>query len=113
MVDAEHVLTCAHVVNAALGHDLLRQDKPEPDEIVTLRLPMRGDAIREARVDRWLPPPRSGIAGGDIAGLVIREESEPLPPDLQPARLSQETPPGGEVRLFGYPVEVPRPAGAG
>ncbi|MGH4019986.1 MAG: AAA family ATPase [Pseudonocardiaceae bacterium] len=111
VVDAEHVLTCAHVVNAALGHDLLRQDKPEPDEIVTLRLPMRGDAIREARVDRWLPPPRSGIAGGDIAGLVIREESEPLPPDLQPARLSQETPPGGEVRLFGYPVEVPRPAG--
>ncbi|MGH3811266.1 MAG: hypothetical protein ACRDUV_02265, partial [Pseudonocardiaceae bacterium] len=57
VVGAEHVLTCAHVVNAALGHDLLRQDKPGSDEIVTLRLPMSGDAIREARVDVWLPPP--------------------------------------------------------
>lgn len=53
-VGAEYVLTCAHVVNAALGHDPRRQDKPEPDEIVTLRLPMSGDAIREARVEAWL-----------------------------------------------------------
>ncbi|MGQ0777871.1 MAG: hypothetical protein ACT4NY_26255 [Pseudonocardiales bacterium] len=49
VVGAEHVLTCAHVINAALGRDLLQQDKAEHDEIVTLRLPMSSDAIREAR----------------------------------------------------------------
>ncbi|MGH3988852.1 MAG: AAA family ATPase, partial [Pseudonocardiaceae bacterium] len=109
VVGAEHVLTCAHVVNAALGHDPLRQDKPGPAEIVTLRLPMSGDAIREARVDLWLPPPPSGIAGGDIAGLVI--VGERLPAGLQPARLSVAARSDGEVSLFGYPSEVHRPAG--
>ncbi|MGH3624462.1 MAG: trypsin-like peptidase domain-containing protein [Sciscionella sp.] len=111
VVGAEHVLTCAHVVNAALGHDQRRQDRPGPDERVTLRLPMSGDAIREARVEAWSPPPRSGTAGGDIAGLVIMGEG--LPAGLRPARLSQEPPHGGEVEVFGYPTEVDRPAGAG
>lgn len=60
VVGVEHVLTCAHVVNAALGRDLLRQDKPEPDEIVMLRLPMSGDAIREASAIR---PRCAGLRG--------------------------------------------------
>ncbi|MBV9140600.1 MAG: EAL domain-containing protein [Pseudonocardiales bacterium] len=109
VVSDRHVLTCAHVVNAALGRDQRAREQPSADAVLLLRFPLRGDAIRQAQVIEWLPPPSRGIAGGDIAGLEII--GEPLPVDLMAARLVDWTSPGGAVDVFGYPVEKDRPAG--
>jgi diguanylate cyclase (GGDEF)-like protein/PAS domain S-box-containing protein len=109
VVSDHHVLTCAHVVNAALGRGQLDQERPSADDVLLLRLPLRGDAIRQARVVEWLPPPSRGIAGGDIAGLEII--GEPLPANLMAARLADWTSLGDKADVFGYPVEKNRPAG--
>jgi hypothetical protein len=55
----------------------------------------------------WVPPPVSGTAGGDVAGLVLVGEG--LPVGAGPARLAEV----GDVReaevaVFGYPGEPPR-----
>src|SRR5918997_3418916 len=109
VVDSQRVLTCAHVVNAALGRDHLSQHQPGERDVVTLRLPIREDGLRGVRVGRWLPPPTHGVAGGDIAGLVVIREG--LPEDLAAARLTDEPPPDRRVQLFGYPSDVHRPLG--
>ena len=109
VVDSQRVLTCAHVVNAALGRCHLSQEQPGEQDIVTLRLPIRDDGLREARVQRWLPPPTHGVVGGDIAGLVVVGEG--LPEDLVAARLAEDPPADRSVELFGYPSEVDRPLG--
>jgi len=109
VVDSQRVLTCAHVVNAALGREPLSQEQPGERDIVTLRLPIREDGLREARVERWLPPPTHGVAGGDIAGLVVVREG--LPDDLVAARLTEDPPVDRTVELFGYPGDVHRPLG--
>ena len=109
VVSEHHVLTCAHVVNAALGRGQLDQEQPSADDVLLLRLTLRRDEIRQARVVAWLPPPSRGIAGGDIAGLEII--GEPLPTDMKAAHLVDWTSFGGEADVFGYPVEKNRPAG--
>ncbi len=111
LVGPREIVTCAHVVNAALGLDPRNQRKP--GDPVTLDFPLAAGpgAIRgRAQVVRWLPPPRDGAAGDDVAGLVL---DEPPPDGTQPARLVVNPPPvGQEVRVFGYPGTPPRPDGA-
>src|SRR5689334_11130151 len=104
LVTERHVVTCAHVVNVALGMDPRQQR--QPDGTVTLDFPLAGAApTLTATVERWLPPPREGAAGDDIAGLVL---SEALPPRTATARLSVDMPrPGRAVRVFGYPSGRP------
>ena len=52
----------------------------------------------------WVPPPVSGIAGGDVAGLVLVGEG--LPAGAAPALLAEaEDVRGTAVAVFGYPRE--------
>jgi hypothetical protein len=68
LVTESHILTCAHVVNAALGLPPNAQDRPK--DPVTVDFPLLPGAPRvRARVTIWVPPPREGVAGADIAGL--------------------------------------------
>ncbi|MGH3976562.1 MAG: hypothetical protein ACRDS9_25075, partial [Pseudonocardiaceae bacterium] len=71
LVAERRVLTCAHVVNLALGRHRHTQDRPTEQDLVYLEFPLADGVICRARVERWVPPPASGIRGGDIAGLVI------------------------------------------
>jgi hypothetical protein len=99
LVGDRHVLTCAHVVNAALG--LNANEQPKPDGIVTLDFPLLPTTPRAmARIDLWLPPPRPGAAGDDVAGLVLTQAlaaAKPVRLAVDPAR------PGTRVRVFGCP----------
>ncbi|MDB1088316.1 trypsin-like peptidase domain-containing protein [Streptomyces sp. ACA25] len=115
LVPGGRLLTCAHVVEAALRTP---RTPVAPDGTVLVDFPAapEGDAPLRARVaeDGWL---RSGPAG-DLAVLRLLE---PLPPGPEPA------PTGGcglragfEVAAFGHPPAVPtgvwsraRVAGAG
>ena len=114
LVGPREIVTCAHVVNAALGLDLRAQ--AQPPGVVTVEFPLvddRAGALPRlaARVERWLPPPRDGAAGDDVAGLVLTGGR--APDGAAPARLIVNPPPlGRAVRVFGYPGIPPRPDGA-
>jgi hypothetical protein len=115
VVGERHVLTCAHVVNTALGWAQRDQEAPGAEVRVQVDFPLLGDPegapLRSCRVAVWVPPPVSGVAGGDVAGLVLVGEG--LPVGAGPARLAEVMDVReAEVDLFGYPGESPRRDGA-
>ncbi len=115
VVGDRHVLTCAHVVNAALGRAQRDQEAPGEQVRVQVEFPLLGDPegapLRSCRVQVWVPPPVLGVAGGDVAGLVLVGEG--LPVGAGPARLAEAVDVrDAEVDLFGYPGEPLRRDGA-
>jgi Trypsin-like peptidase domain len=90
------LLTCAHVVNQALGLD--QKSQAQPDGILRVDFPFSGDAHRfEGRVVRWYPVER-GQSGRDIAILELSE----LPPNgVAPMPLIEPT--GSSLVTKGYP----------
>ena len=111
VVAKRHVVTCAHVVNVALGRAPRDQDMPGPDTRIEIVFPMLGDAegapVRACRLERWLPPPRSGPYGGDIACLVL--VGEDIPAEAGSARLVDPvTMRDVSVDLFGFPGDPSR-----
>jgi PAS domain S-box-containing protein len=106
-----HIVTCAHVVNSALGRDLRTQEKPGPDARVHVQFPILGDAtgapIRTCQVVAWSPPPQTGLSGGDVAGLILAGEG--LPAKAAPGRLIESASVRDtSVEVFGYPTDPPR-----
>ena len=112
LVTERHIVTCAHVVNVALGRDPREQSKPDDNVRVQIEFPKLGGAdgapSRICEVLEWVPPPLSGTsAGEDIAGLVLARGD--LPEKAGPARLLNEAiPRGSAVDVFGYPGNPPR-----
>lgn len=101
LVGPKHVVTCAHVVNTALGLDQRRQAQPDCPVLVDFPF-LGGDAAGTAltaRVAAWRPPP--GAPGNDdIAGLVIEDD---LPDGASPAHLAADSPqPDSVVQVFGF-----------
>ncbi|PTH83802.1 serine protease [Streptomyces sp. A244] len=91
------VLTCAHVVNTALGRDHFETSTPGPDKVVRLRMP-HVDRDREltGRIDHtmWRPPRpyASANSGASAAGrlpyfgdLAVLRLGEPVPDGAEPA----------------------------
>ena len=113
LVSERHVLTCAHVVNVALGLDARAQGRPVGTVALGFPLVRQNNAESvpaEATVVRWLPPPREGAAGDDIAGLELVTPRAPAGTAV--AQLAVEIPRAGRtVRVFGYPGTPPRPDG--
>lgn len=111
VVGERHVVTCAHVINAALGRDLRERSMPVPESVVQVSFPMLGDAqgapVRACRVEAWDPPAQSGLSGGDVAGLLLLGED--LPTGAGAARLvAPASARHVKVDLFGYPGDPPR-----
>jgi TIR domain-containing protein/trypsin-like peptidase len=111
LVAERRIMTCAHVVNTALGRSSGEQGKP--DGVVKVDFPLAApdrDPVR-ATVAAWLAPPQAGTAGEDIAGLELVEGDE-TPTGTEPGHLAVEVPrPGRELQVFGYPGDPPRPDG--
>ncbi|MEV5595034.1 trypsin-like peptidase domain-containing protein [Streptomyces sp. NPDC052496] len=92
------VLTCAHVVNSALGRDRYDQTLPGPGDTVRVRLPhVAPDRDLTAHVEPALWSPPRATAGG----------SRPVPPgallyhgDLAVLRLAGPAPAGAEPAPF-------------
>jgi Trypsin-like peptidase domain len=95
-----HVITCAHVVNAALGEDRENQDRPE--DKVRLRLPGSNKPVWGDIIE-WHPPRRYEELDkepvSDIAVLDIGEWSGGTGPEI--ARTA--VPNGSRFRAFGFP----------
>src|SRR5579864_5089693 len=109
LVAGRRIITCAHVVNTALGRSSGEQGKP--DDVVAVDFPLAApgrDPVM-ATVAVWLPPPQAGTAGEDIAGLELVEGAE-TPAGTEPGHLAVEVPrPGRELQVFGYPGDPPGP----
>lgn len=116
LIEPGYVITCAHVVNAALG--LGSHAQARPVSAVFLDFPrIPGESGRcTATVARWLPPPGEGAVGLDLAGLdlaALMLDGRAAPAGATPARLAVSAPlAGSRVRVFGYQGTPPRPAGS-
>ena len=110
LVGSEQLVTCAHVVNTALGRNQREQEPPGESARVLVEFPLLPKApVRFAQVVSWVPPPPSGAGGGDIAGLMLTEEA---PVGTVPARFAGDVPePGTRLRVFGYPGSPIRETG--
>ncbi len=108
-IGPRQVVTCAHVINAALG--LVHRSQAQPSRATTVQVEfplIDGGPIRTARVVAWTAPPQRGT-GGDVACLELNENA---PSDVPYARFAQsDTSPDDELLVFGYPSTVTRPNG--
>lgn len=116
LVGDKHLVTCAHVVNAALGRDKRCRERPPDTARVQVEFVLLGDAegapLRACRVDAWDPPPSPGTSGRDVAGLVLVGGDTP-PIESGPARLidiKALVPSEVKVSVFGFPGTPQRKA---
>ncbi|MCI5118716.1 MAG: hypothetical protein D3913_12355, partial [Candidatus Electrothrix sp. LOE1_4_5] len=111
LVTPTHVVTCAHVVNDALGYPQSRPDLPDSEVFLDFPLAKDQPLIR-AKILHWFPVQEDSAVGKleDIAVLELLSET-PLPAGLQPAPvvvgeeregLAAES----KVRMCGFPAGV-------
>ncbi len=110
LISPRRCLTCAHVVNAALGRSMGLADPPQERAVIALDLPNReatstkGPPPRQASMIRWHPPGKDA-APGEPADIAVLELSEPIadvvPPCLIPP--DQDPLPGDRGLGFGFP----------
>src|SRR4051794_30474090 len=93
------VLTCAHVVNSALGRDQFETATPGPEQVVRLRMPhVDSDRELSGRVDHTMwRPPRPYASAGDGASAA---GTLPYFGDLAVLRLGEPAPDGAEAAPF-------------
>jgi WD40 repeat protein len=96
------IVTCAHVVNAALKREPRAVENPGSDAEIRVRFPFSGDPgeniRRLASVQTWLPVDLETFDERDAASLRM---SESLPAGAAVPTLIRTDYEGGSVRLFG------------
>ncbi|GAB7030876.1 trypsin-like peptidase domain-containing protein [Streptomyces sp. NPDC021749] len=115
------ILTCAHVVNSALGRARFSQDIPGPGETVTVRLPHVAAGVDlTARVVRtmWTPPRATATGPGPAepgrvpyhGDLAVLELTDAPPPGAEPAPFLQHNYAGETIALWasGNPLPTVR-----
>jgi tetratricopeptide (TPR) repeat protein len=96
LVDRRTLVTCAHVVNVALGRDARATAKPDDHELV-VRFPFTpGAPQREARLVYWAPSEKEEFDRTDLAGLNLENEA---PTGADPVTLGGASDFAGEPRV--------------
>jgi hypothetical protein len=105
LIGAREIVTCAHVVNAALERDL--GSRAVPAEPVEVSFPLTGSRWPiKVRVAQWFPPTPDGEVNDDLAVLLLGR----APNGAVPARLAVGSYRSGHgADVFGYPGVPPRP----
>ncbi len=83
LIDDEHGMTCAHVINAALDRGHAAEAQPRQSLSVDFPLLRPGERV-EAEVVFWRP---ISVNSGDIAGFRLKQ---PKPDAAEPARMVQQ-----------------------
>ena len=77
VLDSRHILTCAHVVNAALEREFRRQDQPDTDVQIAFPFVQATEALK-GKVVKWHAMSLSGKpfdkSVSDIAVVELKEE---------------------------------------
>lgn len=109
VVGNQHIVTCAHVINVALGLGKDHRERPGNDARIQVEFVLLGDGdgapLRVCRIAAWDPPAGPGGPGRDVAGLVV-VGGDALPVGAGPARVIDPrtgSTPDGHVSVFGYP----------
>ncbi|KAK1183045.1 trypsin-like peptidase domain-containing protein [Streptomyces sp. NBS 14/10] len=88
LLPGQHLLTCAHVVNSALGRpDPLAPDHPGPVALQVRIIAREITVEREAELTAWIPPrlDDGGLGGYEWNGdLAVLRVTGALPPAFQP-----------------------------
>lgn len=110
LVDRHHVLTCAHVVNAA--HGVPHMTAEPPAGVLRLDLPFAGAEGLEAAVVAWHSPVAySELGHRPLADIAVLRLVADAPAGVRPAALSRRSPVARRrFRTYGFPVEQGRPA---
>ncbi len=82
LIDADHVLTCCHVVNQAIGEEVYSADQPGEEHQLRIRFPYSQNAERTAKVIEWGLQPKSKM------DAVVLKLNEPAPPEVGHAEFS-------------------------
>lgn len=89
LLPRQHLLTCAHVVNSALGKDMLAPDHPGA-VTVSVRIHGPGHTVEaDAELTAWIPPRRDdgGLGAFEWNGdLAVLRLAGALPPAFEPPR---------------------------
>jgi hypothetical protein len=88
LVGDRHILTCAHVLNAAVGAEKYSQDKPSQPVAVAFLAnasqgPLAGAVERE---EHWRPPVRNGVAVKSDMAILTLAGSPPKEAEKAPMR---------------------------
>lgn len=76
LIAGDRVLTCAHVINLALGRNSDEVDRPNDETRIDVRFPFRPGCTRKGTVLHWHPP-NGGQAASDCGVLALRSSVEP------------------------------------
>lgn len=109
LVSNKHILTCAHVINAALKKDL--KDANKPDRKISLDFPLvPSGKILKGRIIRWIPvSPNSSIlpkTGSDIALLELENTPPEATKPILPIKADNLT--NHHFTVFGFPQGKPQ-----
>jgi hypothetical protein len=110
LIDRRHVVTCAHVVNAALGMSMEGDIRPE--KRLRLDLPFVAAKGIEAEIVEWYPRVEyKALKPNEPSDIAVLRLVEPRPTDAAIAQLDEDTP-NQEVafRTFGFSVAHGQPA---
>ncbi|MFG1680745.1 trypsin-like peptidase domain-containing protein [Nonomuraea sp. NPDC049269] len=99
---SRHLVTCAHVVNAALKREA--RDRSSPGQPwLQVEFPFAGEVgdriVRRARVESWLPREDVPFEILDVAGLRLDEQ---LPSGAEPATLASRQQAGETLRRVQF-----------
>lgn len=96
------ILTCAHVVNAALGRAEMDSEVPPTAARISLDLPHSGLMGLVSSVSAWYPP-REGAAleAAPLSDVAVLELD--AAPTIPPYALAEKVPPDTPLRAVGFP----------
>ncbi|XCN71833.1 MAG: trypsin-like peptidase domain-containing protein [Candidatus Electrothrix aestuarii] len=108
LVTPKHIMTCAHVVNDALGESQNNPNRPDAEIILDFPL-VKNQPLLRAKILHWLPGQEDN-SGGDIQDIAVLEllADTPLPSSLHPAALvlteqQEGSQAEAKVRMCGFP----------
>lgn len=110
LISHRHLLTCAHVVNAAFG--LSKDATGRPEGKLRLDLPFADAMGLEADITAWYPPVAYAELGREpLADIAVLRLSADAPASLPLVRIARRPSTSHRsFRTFGFPVEQGQPA---
>lgn len=100
LIGPSHVLTCAHVVNSAIGRPKMAGTAPDRECVVHMELPLLGETLRGSGIVGWKAPDLQRT--GDLAMIELSQEAPSEAGLAIIADVAGMSIRGDQLRVFGY-----------
>lgn len=98
LIEGDRVLTCAHVVNLAIGRTKIEASPPPENASVSVSFPFAGSATQKGRVIAWSPP---DLGNPDAALIALNRPAPDYAGIATLADIPDATRLPGELTVFG------------